>query len=184
MQNTKKILCSDGKNRIHHEFICQICKNAFYALKRKNKTRRFCSQNCTLKSYEQSSIIYNCAWCLREFKRKRSTINSSKHKIYFCCRKCKDSAQKLGGIKEIQPPHYGTRSEEDKVYEIAIYRKIWTDAGNLFSCKRCNYNEFESSVHIHHIDHNKLNNNISNLISLCANCHLSLHHGNWNIKDI
>lgn len=181
MSNTKKILCSDGKNRIHHEFTCQTCKNIFYALKRKNKNRKFCSQECSLKAYELSNLIYNCAFCNKEFKRKKSAKNNSKHNIYFCSRLCKDSGQKLGGIKEIQPSHYGTRSEEDKVYEIALYRKIWIDTGNTFECRRCKYNEFESSVHIHHIDHNKLNNDISNLIALCANCHLSLHHGNWSM---
>lgn len=184
MSNTKKILCSDGKNRIHYEHICEICETKFYALKRKNKKRRFCSQECHAKGYERLNITCNCAWCNLEFKRKKSGFYNSKHKIYFCCRKCKDSAQKIGGIKEIQPSHYGSGTDKDRAYKIAIYRKLWTEAGNCLECKRCGYNEFESSVHIHHLDHNRLNNDISNLIALCANCHLSLHHGNWNIKDI
>jgi len=52
------------------------------------------------------------------------------------------------------------------------------------SCMRCNYNENTGSLHIHHIDHDYYNNDMTNLIVLCANCHYSLHHGKWNLVDI
>lgn len=62
------------------------------------------------------------------------------------------------------------------------YRKQFDDSKLI--CKRCGYNEFKSSVQIHHLDHNRLNNNMSNLIPLCANCHFSLHKKLWKIEDI
>lgn len=42
-------------------------------------------------------------------------------------------------------------------------------------CIRCGYNEFQEMVHVHHIDENKSNNDKSNLLIVCGNCHLSLH---------
>jgi len=51
-------------------------------------------------------------------------------------------------------------------------------------CKRCGYNEFAGSLHVHHMNKNRYNNNISNLIVLCANCHRALHHNRWELEDI
>jgi hypothetical protein len=51
-------------------------------------------------------------------------------------------------------------------------------------CARCGYCEIKSSLHVHHIDRNRSNNDISNLIVLCANCHLGLHYGMWNINTL
>lgn len=50
-------------------------------------------------------------------------------------------------------------------------------------CERCGYNEFKSCLHVHHIDENHNNNDSSNLIVLCANCHWGLHHNEWSIIE-
>jgi len=49
-------------------------------------------------------------------------------------------------------------------------------------CERCGYSELKSSLHVHHIDEDHTNNEISNLIVLCANCHHGLHHNQWSIE--
>lgn len=43
-------------------------------------------------------------------------------------------------------------------------------------CRYCEINE-PSIIEIHHIDRNRNNNNISNLIGLCPTCHKLLHRG-------
>lgn len=42
-------------------------------------------------------------------------------------------------------------------------------------CQECNCSS-DHDLHVHHIDDNKLNNDIHNLISLCQRCHSIIHH--------
>lgn len=51
-------------------------------------------------------------------------------------------------------------------------------------CKRCGYNEFKCCLQVHHMDKDKTNNDTSNLILLCINCHRSLHYNRWKLEDI
>lgn len=51
-------------------------------------------------------------------------------------------------------------------------------------CARCGYCEMKGSLHVHHIDGNRENNDPSNLVVLCANCHQGLHHGKWSLREI
>ena len=50
-------------------------------------------------------------------------------------------------------------------------------------CVLCGYDKI---VDVHHIDENKKNNDITNLIPLCPNHHMELHHKDYKneIKDI
>jgi len=51
-----------------------------------------------------------------------------------------------------------------------------------YSCQSCGYNPNsivigkKMKLHIHHIDKNRKNNVLSNLITLCASCHSKLHY--------
>ncbi len=43
-------------------------------------------------------------------------------------------------------------------------------------CSKCGYSKHIGSLQIHHVDGVHQNNNQSNLIVLCANCHFEEHH--------
>lgn len=43
-----------------------------------------------------------------------------------------------------------------------------------YICQKCG-NEFYQNLNVHHIDNNRLNNDISNLLVLCAGCHALQH---------
>jgi hypothetical protein len=51
-------------------------------------------------------------------------------------------------------------------------------------CARCGYDELKCSLHVHHIDEDRTNNDTSNLVVLCANCHMGLHNNLWSLADI
>lgn len=155
-----------GKKRRAVNKKCKLCAKDF--LCRKGKKSEFCSVNC-VNTYRTDRVEVICSWCDKKFNKVRSTLKKSKSGLYFCSRECKDSAQKLGGIEQIMPPHYGTKPVH--------YRELFCD--EEMKCNRCGYDEFIPSVQIHHIDHNKKNNNKSNLMPLCANCHQAFHFGLW-----
>jgi endogenous inhibitor of DNA gyrase (YacG/DUF329 family) len=166
-------MCSDGKKRKAEEYQCLYCKNTFLKRKRKNRAYKFCSEKC---QYDYTHIECECAQCHKVFQRKKSSLFKSKSRLYFCSRACKDTAQKLDGIKEIHPSHYHTGTGR------TTYRNKF-DESELF-CRRCGYKEFSCSVEIHHKDHDRDNNNNENLIPLCSNCHNGYHAGHITKEEI
>lgn len=172
--------CSDGRTRNMTKQHCIECNTEFFSRVRKNGTiPNFCSQICSAKNRSKiGSSDVTCAFCNNQFRKHNGDIKNSKNGLFFCKRECKDKAQRLGGIKEIQPPHYGTADPE------LNYRQKYIDAGFKLICNRCDYKEFECSIDIHHIDKNHSNNNIENLIALCACCHKAIHSNLYKIEDI
>ena len=174
-----KYVDKNGQKRKGIEVKCRFCSNAFVT--RADQPAKYCSRSC---GYEDKKrrVQLECAQCGKSFDRKIRHTKGSKSGLFFCTRTCKDEAQKLGGIKEIQPPHFGTASGEPR---ISIYRAKFTE--DDLACSRCGYKEFSSCVEIHHLDHDRSNNEKSNLIPLCCNCHQAYHRGRIDkteIKDL
>lgn len=170
------IMCSDGKKRKAIRIVCENCSKETLQRIRRKSVGRFCSKDCASTYHGKThSVDVVCKWCSKQFRKRLSNLPKSKSGLYFCTRACKDEAQKLGGIKEIQPPHYGTST-------IVDYRAKF-DSEDLV-CTRCGYNEFRCAIDIHHIDKNRDNNDIANLVPLCSCCHMSLHRGAWKIEEI
>jgi hypothetical protein len=166
--HTVHFIDSDGRKRKGIEKLCLVCSRKF--ISRLDQEHKTCSTECR-HILLTKRISVNCAYCKKQFNKKPSALLKSKSRLYFCSRKCKDNAQKLGGIKEIMPPHYGTA-------KIIDYRSLFSEVEMY--CHRCKYKEFICSIHIHHIDHNRENNTKENLLPLCANCHIALHNNLWN----
>lgn len=156
-----KFIDTDGKKRNGIKKKCQSCKQEF--ITRIDKPSKCCSVKCRYE-IRKNKITLTCSTCEKTFQRKPSAKKNSKSGFYFCSRKCKDEAQKIGGI--ITLPHYGDGKN---------YRSLFKEEELV--CNRCGYNEFISSVDIHHIDHNRENNKKENLIPLCSNCHRAYHNG-------
>lgn len=176
---TLKFIDSCGSTRNGVELDCKHCGKKYITRTKYMKRSKYCSQECSRESRKVDRIDVKCANCNKAFKKKKSSIRNSKSGLFFCSRICKDNAQRLGGIKEIQPDHYGTAIERE--YEQPLYRQLFKEKELI--CNRCGYDEFKSSVDIHHIDKDRSNNKKSNLIPLCANCHRALHHNKWDYNS-
>jgi hypothetical protein len=161
-----------GRNRIGFILGCQSCNKEF--ISRIQATRpipKYCSVICQ-KQGRQKKIKTICAWCHKDCYKTPSKAALSKSGLHFCSRKCKDEAQKLGGITKIMPSHFGTA-------KIIDYRSLFIKEELV--CSRCGYKEFSCAVEIHHKDHNRENNHKNNLLPLCANCHSGLHNNMWQL---
>lgn len=101
-----------------------------------------------------------CDYCGKEFEKVYPN-----EKFNFCCRECKDKAQKLESgekFKSLRPKHYGNG--------ICVY---WEKAFKEYphKCAVCGWDEDEDILEVHHIDSDRSNNSLNNLIILCPTCH-------------
>lgn len=158
---------TSNRTRVYVDVECQVCKSIFKRQKRQLK-EHCCSSKC-LSVVKGTGSLVNCAYCSIEFQISNRRKYESKSGLFFCCREHKDIGQK--SIKEIQPNHYG---KGDGKYN---YRQ---KALEIYGCK-CQMCGFDNplAIVVHHIDHNRNNNDIDNLIVLCANCHYIAHEGNF-----
>ena len=101
-----------------------------------------------------------CAYCGKEFQKLKSKLVAISGK-YFCSHTC---SNRYKNISIFNP------------FNSLAYRR------NAFlvqphKCALCGWDKDERVLQVHHIDENHNNNDISNLIILCPNCHqyLTLH---------
>jgi hypothetical protein len=71
---------------------------------------------------------------------------------------------------------------------ISIYRKILLKNGKQPICQNCKIKDTRL-LNAHHVDHDRNNNDLNNLVWLCLNCHFLVHHDkivdrNIRSKDI
>src|SRR5688572_19537381 len=89
----------------HHDFEAALSEH-------KRGNAKFCCHPCSTK-YNHHLMVKPklpnclCAFCNTAFYKNRSRQLKSRSGLFFCCRQHKDLAQRIGGIKEIQPDHYG-----------------------------------------------------------------------------
>lgn len=125
--------------------------------------QRFCSTHCAHEA-TQDRVVVTCATCGKPVKRAKNKLKNSRSGVYFCNRKCKADAQRVGGIKQILPPHYGTGNG------VRSYRERGLDAfGEV--CGRCGYDADPVMLDVHHKDGDRTHNELQNLIVLCVWCH-------------
>jgi len=145
---------------------CLYCGTLFETTTRETNrgNGKYCSLSCSARNRKSSPKIPNtkCAKCSKEFYRNKSKKGSSKSGLFFCNRKCKDEAQKIGGLKQIMPSHYGTST----CYRTLCFKH------HKKECVVCGEDKI---VAVHHYDHNHNNNNIENLIPLCPTHHQYMH---------
>lgn len=127
-----------------------------------------CQEERKNERYKNNRIEVECAYCGKKIIKPISKLENSRSGLYFCCREHKDLAQRLdSGVQfdAIRPEHYNDI--------ISDYRKL-AFRNYEHQCAICNYAEDKDLLEVHHIDENRSNNELSNLIILCPLCHRKL----------
>ena len=135
----------------------------------KKYTNLFCSSQCR-DSFQKTGYKVNCATCGKDLYRTESQYAKSNSKTFFCNKSCSAS--------------YNNQSRHKNIDDIKSYR-IKAFKTKPKECERCGFNKYLSILQVHHKDHNRENNHISNLEVLCPNCHMIEHiekYGNLNNK--
>lgn len=152
---------------------CQICNKQFqfvsYPSTEKRQPRQTCSKKCqyTLTAKKMSRKTERiCKFCGQHYTTEPCFKKS------FCSRKCQLAYMRtLTGDKN----HSWKPVNEEASYQtlkVTLRRKLVTVNTVCADCGKSS-NCFE----IHHIDKNRNNNVLSNLVVLCLNCHADRHKG-------
>lgn len=163
---------------------CLQCQKPFHTSKQEldRGNGKFCSLSCSSR-YAGAQRARNrqpnvtCAYCGKPFYKTPSSMRCSRSGLFFCCRQHKDQAQRIGGLKQIMPAHYGASGT------VRTHRKrVLATRDN--SCNRCGWNDYPAILHVHHRDRDKRNNKDENLEILCPTCHEVDHFlagdGRWS----
>lgn len=72
----------------------------------------------------------------------------------------------------------GGKSKEEYGLEFDSALKEQIRFRDKYKCRSCQCTQLENGEHliIHHIDFNKKNNNVNNLIAICRPCHAKIHN--------
>lgn len=106
--------------------------------------------------------------CSKSFYRSNSKLQNSRSGLQFCSRACKEKCQQIiGGLEEIWPDHYGSKEEK--------YRSKALSA-HPHKCIDCSYS-IVSILEIHHLDRDRKNSDIDNLVIICPTHHKERHRG-------
>ena len=147
---------------------CKTCQNEFYVKPSQQKLGcgKYCSLKCKYLGQRIGKYVI-CHSCGKEVWKMPKALKHSKSRIYFCTKSCQTLWR---NAKYSGPKHPNWKGGE------YIYPRIMAKNKIAPICKNCGINNKKVLI-IHHIDHNRKNNSIENLIWLCRNCHYLIHNG-------
>ena len=147
---------------------CVCCNNEFYAKQShlKRGWGKYCSIACRSRAQIRGKYI-SCFICNREIYRTNADIKKSKSGKYFCSKRCQTIWR--NSILYIGESHSNWIDGE------SAYRRILEAAKPEKACVMCTMHD-ERVIIVHHLDKNRKNNDVANLIWLCNNCHYLVHH--------
>jgi hypothetical protein len=155
-----------------------MCNKKFYPYnaEREKGGGKFCSEKCYFeyrKNIKVKNRTHICRFCKKTFYR------DSSHQYIYCSQRC-FGRDNIG--RRLSPKTEFKRQNGKRPYP-----KLWTEAlksiirdRDNHRCTDCGCPESENikNLDVHHIDNNKNNNELSNLISLCMRCHRKRHNYN------
>jgi hypothetical protein len=148
---------------------CKTCKKQFYAKPSwiKNGFGKYCSRACCYKGIRKGKIV-QCFICNKDVYKQRKALSRSKSKKFFCGKSCQT-------IWRNSIVNIGVNHPNWKGGKHISYRNILQNNKIPKICLLCG-NPDKRVLAVHHIDENRRNNNIKNLIWICYNCHALVHN--------
>ena len=148
---------------------CRICEKEFYVKPSHQKIGwgKYCSIICRSKAQFRGKFVI-CSICSKQVYRSPKALEHSKSGKFFCGKSCQTKWRNSVYSGE---NHYLWRGGE------WVYREKLIKSGKKMVCEKCGL-EDKRVIIAHHIDKNRKNTNLSNLVWLCQNCHWLVHNYN------
>ena len=149
---------------------CKLCEKEFYAKPSwlKNGWGKYCSSKCQYEAQKTGKFIA-CYICGKKTWKTPKQTDHSKSGKFFCGKSC----QTLWRNKEFRGP----RHHNWKGGKYIIHKSLLLENDIKAVCKLCKSKD-ERVLAVHHLDKNRKNNNVKNLVFLCQNCHHLVHYHN------
>ena len=155
---------------------CRICEVEFYAKPSwlRRGVGKYCSAKCQHEGQKKGKVV-NCFICNKEVYKSLKNLKVSKSKKYFCTKSCQTIWRNT--IVFVGSRHSNWKGGEN------TYRRLILRSGVSQLCRLCKTND-KRVLAVHHVDKNRKNNNLDNLIWLCHNCHFLIHHDIVEMKKL
>lgn len=152
---------------------CKKCKKEFYAKPHwlKRGWGKYCSSKCQYESYRTGEFIA-CAICGKKAWKRPKQIKHSKSGKFFCSKSC----QTLWRNNEFRGPKHGNWKGGENIH----HKELLVKNNIKLICRVCRTKD-ERVLAVHHLDKNRKNNDIKNLVFLCHNCHHLVHNHNQKV---
>lgn len=146
---------------------CARCGKVFYAKPNWLKIGwgKYCSRNCVFEKQKLGKLV-NCFVCNKEVYKSPKALKRSKSGNFFCTKSC----QTIWRNGVFVGPNHGNWKGGEKSYRDVLLRAKVSQV-----CGRCKIHDTRILA-VHHLDRNRQNNKVDNLIWLCHNCHYLIHH--------
>jgi len=149
------------------EIPCGVCGGIFYAKPSHQSLGwgKYCSVKCRSKAQLKGKTV-ECLTCHKQVYKSPAQIKHSRSGSFFCSKSCQAISRNSS---------YTSQDHPNWTTGITVYRDILLRSGVNQVCSCCNIDDIRVLV-VHHLDHNRHNNLVSNLIWVCLNCHHLIHH--------
>lgn len=115
---------------------------------------RFCSRTCSGKAHTaKRSVQRNCAFCDKDMSVPLFRVKANRGT--YCSKACYSNAC--------------TQAEKPGCYRINAFKSFER------KCHDCGYDVHPEIILVHHIDGNRRNGKLNNLVLVCPNCHTLRH---------
>lgn len=152
---------------------CKICNKEFYVKPSHQLLGygKYCSLSCLYKSRKTGKFV-ECYICGKETWKTQKALRKSKSNKFFCSKSCQT---KWRNVEYSGENHHFWKGGE------STYRVVLIKSGIEWKCKICGISD-ERVLAVHHVDKNRRNNKVINLVWLCQNCHHLVHRHGLEIK--
>lgn len=147
---------------------CIICKKDFYVKPSHQKMGwgKYCSTGCrTLGQFNGKNV--SCFICNKIVYRSLKSLGKSLSGKFFCSKSCQTIWRNT--ILYSGQAHPAWR------FGTSAYRRILKATDREQFCTLCKTDD-KRILAVHHYDKDRKNNDVSNLVWLCYNCHYLVHH--------
>mgnify|MGYP001618077434 CR=1 FL=1 len=149
--------------------LCKTCGQQFFAkpFSIRQGWGKYCSAKCQYLGFRKGRWIL-CEICKKRVYKSRLALAHSKSGKSFCSKSCQTKWRNTQYVGEKHLLWKGGK---------AIYRELLLKSAHKQVCKLCGEKDIRVLA-AHHIDEDRRNNKINNLVWLCQNCHQLVHHDN------